>query len=175
MVACRFLVWSWLGFQLLVTHPASAPQNYGMVQGRLAEGTHQFAVTGRLMPQKAGASLALVVPVSINGSKNSWWIVDTGGPVCLIDPSFSKKLGLQTGNNVGGFPVTMVSGLEIGTFRCDGIACAVRSTAALSSVALRDSSGSLDKTGLVGVNLLVKYGGLINCRTQQVFFSRPGT
>jgi hypothetical protein len=126
------------------------------------------------MPQKAGSSLGLTVPVSINGSKTTWWIVDTGSPVCLIDPSFSKKLGLQTDTNVGRFPVTMVSGLEVGTFRCDGIACTVRSMAELSSVAPRDSGGSPGNTGLVGVNLLVKYGGLINCRTQMVFFSPTG-
>jgi hypothetical protein len=174
MAACRFLVLSWLGIQLFVTHLASAQQNYGVIQGRIAEGTQQVEVLGRLLPQKVGSSIALVVPVSINGSKSTWWIVDTGSPVCLIDPSFSKNLGLQTDNNVGRFPITMVSGLEVGTFRCDGIACVVRSLAALRSVSLRNSSAPLEKTGFVGVNLLAKYGGLINCRTLQVFFSPTG-
>ena len=174
MVACRFTVLLWLGFQLFVTPLGSAQQNFGVVQGRIAEGTNDVAVLGKLLPQKFGASIALVVPVSINGSKTSWWVVDTGGPICIIDPSFSRTLGLQTNGNLGGFPLTTVSGLEIGTFHCDGITCVVRSMSALSSVALRDSSGALAKTGFVGVNLLVKYGGLINCRTQQVFFSPTG-
>src|SRR5580704_14986215 len=112
MAACRFLVLSWLGIQLFVTHLASAQQNYGVVQGRIAEGTQQVEVLGKLLPQKVGSSIALVVPVSINGSKSTWWIVDTGSPVCLIDPSFSKNLGLQTDNNVGPFPVAMVSNLQ---------------------------------------------------------------
>lgn len=57
------------------------------------------------MPQKVGASIALVVPVSINGSKTTWWIVDTGTPICIIDPPFSRTLGLQTDRNVGGLPL----------------------------------------------------------------------
>ncbi len=174
MVACRFLVMPCLGFQLFVTHLASAQQNFGVVQGRIAEGTQDISVTGRLLPQKVGTSLALVVPVSVNSSKTTWWIVDTGTPVSVIDPSFSKKLGLQADTNVGRFPVTMINGLQVGNFRCDGIACAVRSVADLRSISLRASAGSLEKTGLVGVNLLAKYGGLINCRTQQVFFSPTG-
>jgi len=125
------------------------------------------------MQQKVGNSIALTVPVSINGSKTTWWIIDTGAPVCMIDPSFSKKLGLPTDNNVGRFPITMINGLQVGTFRCDGVACGVRSLSDLRSVALVNGE-SLEKTGFIGVNLLAKYGGLINCRTQQIFFSPTG-
>ena len=174
MAARRFVIVWWLGFQLFVTHLSSAQQNFGVVQGRIAEGTQEYSELGKLLPQKRGNSLALVVPVSISGSKGSWWIVDTGSPACIIDPSFSKNLGLQTDNNVGRFPLAMVSGLEVGTFHCDGIACVVRSMSALRSVALRGEGGTLEKTGIIGVNLLAKYGGLINCRTQQVFFSPTG-
>ena len=164
----------WFGFLASGTQVGSAQQNVGVVQGRLAEGTQEYSQLGKLMPQKRGSSLAFTVPVSINSSKPTWWIVDTGAPTCLIDPSFSKQLGLQSDHNVGPFPVTMVSNLQIGNFRCDGIACVVRSMEELRSVGLRNESGSLEKTGIVGVNLLVKYGGLINCRTQQVFFSPTG-
>jgi len=174
MSVCRFPIVFWLCLLVGGTQSGIAQQNFGVVQGRIAEGTQQYSQLGRLMPQRRGSALALTVPVSINGSKPTWWIVDTGSTICLIDPSFSKRLGLQTDNNVGPFPVAMVSNLQIGNFRCDGIACAVRSMGELSSVGLRNEPGSLEKTGIVGVNLLVKYGGLINCRSQQVFFSPTG-
>jgi hypothetical protein len=174
MLARRFVVFLWLGSLLFVTHLVCAQQNFGVVQGRIAEGTKRYSETGRLMLQKAATSIALTVPVSVNGSKTTWWIVDTGAPVSIIDPSFSKRLGLPTDKNVGNFPVAMVNGLQLGTFHCDGIACAVRSLADLRNVALMDSSGSFEKTGFVGVNLLAKYGALINCRTEQIFFSPTG-
>jgi len=145
-----------------------------VVQGRLAEGIKEVSKTGSLIPRKVGTSLALTVPVSVNGSKTTWWIVDTGCPICLIDPSFSTKLGLQADNQVGSFPVTMVNNFQLGTFQCSGIACVVRSIGELKTVELRNEGGSVDKGGIIGINLLAKYGGLINCRTQQIFLSPSG-
>jgi Aspartyl protease len=174
MPVCRSLLYPCFGFLLFATHLANAQQNFGVVQGRLAEGIKEVSETGRLIPRKVGTSLALTVPVSVNGSKTTWWIVDTGAPVCLIDPSFSTKLGLQADNKVGNFPVTMVNNFQTGTFQCNGVACVVRSIGELKTVELRNEGGSFEKTGVVGVNLLAKYGGLINCRTQQIFFSPSG-
>ena len=170
----RFVVSLWFSFLLFATHLASAQQNFGVVQGRLAEGIKEESVTGRLMLQKVGTSLALTVPVSVNGSKTTWWIVDTGAPFCLIDPSFSTKFGLQADNKLGGFPVTTLNNFQLGTFQCNGIACVVRSIGELKTVELWNEAGSFDKAGVIGINLLAKYGGLINCRTQQIFLSPSG-
>ena len=172
MSACRFAVF----LCLLVGSVQSgiAQQNFGVVQGRLAEGIKEVSEMGRLMPRKVGTSLALTVPVSVNGSKTTWWIVDTGAPICLIDPSFSTKLGLHADNKVGRFPVTIVNNFQLGTFQCGGIACVVRSIGELKTVELRNEGRSIDKGGVIGINLLAKYGGLINCRTQQIFFSPAG-
>jgi Aspartyl protease len=172
MSACRSAVF----LCLLVGSVQSgiAQQNFGVVQGRLAEGIKEVSETGRLMPRKVGSSLLLTVPVSVNGTKTTWWIVDTGAPICLIDPSFSTKLGLQADNKVGRFPVTIVNNFQLGTFRCGGIACVVRSIGELKTVELRNEGGSIDKGGVIGINLLAKYGGLINCRTQQIFLSPSG-
>jgi len=159
---------------LFVTQVASAQLNFGVVQGRIAEGTVERSVVGKINPIRIGTSLGLVVPVSVNGSKPTWWVTDTGGPICLIDPSFSKKLGLQADSNVGRFPMTIVNDFQVGNFRCDGVACAVRSIEAFKSLALMNEGGTLEKTGSIGVNLLARYGGLINCRTQQIFFSPSG-
>jgi predicted aspartyl protease len=176
----RWLVVSvWLGALLFMTHLVSAQQNYGMAQGRIAEGTQELAVTGHIGLQKVkNGYLSVTLPVSVNGSKSSWWIVDTGSPTCLIDPPFAAKLGLQTLGQVraegGTFPVTTVSDIQIGNFRCDNIACVVRSIDVLKNLSLRNENGSFDKTGLIGVNLLAKYGALINCRTEMIFFSPSG-
>lgn len=174
MSACRFSVF--LSLWLLVGGAQSgiAQQNFGVVQGRLAEGIKEVSETGSLIPRKVGTSLALTVPVSVNGSKTTWWIVDTGAPICLIDPSFSTKLGLQADNKVGSFPVTMVNNFQLGTLQCSGIACVVRSIGELKTVQLRNEGGSFDKGGVIGINLLARYGGLINCRTQQIFLSPSG-
>ena len=175
----QFVVFLWFGVLLLVTHHASAQQNYGMVQGRIGEGTREIAVTGRTGLQKVkNGGVNITMPVSINGSKSSWWIVDTGSQMCLIDPPFAAKLGLQTVGQVrgegGSFPVATVNDFQIGNFRCDGIPCVVRSIGGLKNLALRNESGSFEQTGLIGINLLAKYGALINCRTEQIFFSPTG-
>jgi hypothetical protein len=174
MSACRLPVFCW--FWLLVggTQLGVAQQNFGVVQGRIAEGVRQVEVTGNLVPKKVGTSLALTVPVSLNGSKTTWWAVDTGAPACVIDPSFSTKLGLQADNKVGPFPVTTVNNFQLGTFQCNGIACVVRSIGELHSLELRNEGGSFDKAGVIGVNLLAKYGAIINCQTQQIFLSPSG-
>ena len=173
------LVFLWFGVVLLVTHLATGQQNYGQVQGRLAQQTSKLEVIGRIgLSQVASGGFNITMPVSLNGSKTTWWIVDTGAPMCLIEPPFAAKLGLQTVGQVRGeggpFPVTTVNGFQIGNFRCNGIPCVVQSIGALKNLALKNENGSFEKTGLIGVNLLAKYGALINCRTEMIFFSPTG-
>ena len=174
MSVCRFSVFLWLFLLVGGTQSGVAQQSFGVVQGRMAEGIKEVSVIGKLVPEKVGTSLALTVPVSVNGSKTTWWVVDTGAPVCLIDPSFSTKLGLQADSRVGSFPMTTVNNVQLGTFQCNGIACVVRSIGELKTLELRNQGGSFDKTGVIGINLLAKYGGLINCRTQEIFLTPSG-
>jgi Aspartyl protease len=169
----------WFGVALFATHLASGQQNYGQVQGRLAQGTKQVAEKGRIgLVKVANGFINITMPVSLNGSKTTWWVVDTGATTCLIDPAFAAKLGLQTIGQAhgegGSFPVTTVNDFQIGNFRCEGIPCVVRSIGELTSLTLRNENGSIEKTGLIGVNLLAKYGALINCRTEMIFFSPTG-
>ena len=162
-----------------MTHLASAQQNYGVVQGRLAQQTKQEEVIGHIGRVKtATGGINITMPVSVNGSKPSWWVVDTGAPACMIDPPLAAKLGLQTIGGVhgegGSFPVAKVNDLQLGNFRCEGIPCEVRSIGELKSLSLRNESRSLEQTGLIGINLLAKYGALINCRTENIFLSPTG-
>jgi predicted aspartyl protease len=179
MLGRRFLIFLWFGLLLPVTHLANAQQNYGQVQGRMAEGFQEVPVIGKIGREKVrNGGINITMPVSVNGSKSSWWVVDTGAPTCLVDPPFAAKLSLQTVGQVRGeggpFPVSTVNDVQIGNFRCDGIACVVRSIEQLRNLSLRNESGSLENTGLIGVNLLAKYGALINCRTEMMFFSPTG-
>jgi predicted aspartyl protease len=173
MSVCRFSVLLCLSLLVGGTQPGFAQQNFGVVQGRLAETTREVAVTGNLMPRRLGTGTAFTIPVSVNRSKQTWWVVDTGAPLCMIDPPFSQKLGLQT-DKVGRFPITMLNDLVTGNFQCNGIACKVESIDELKSATFRNESGAFEKTGLVGVNLLSKYGAVINCRTEQIFLSPTG-
>lgn len=169
----------WFSCELFVTHLVSGQQNYGMIQGRLAEGFKEVQVTGSIgMRKVSNGGINLTIPVSVNGSKSTWWVVDTGATICVIDPPFAAKLGLQTNGQVHGegksYPVTTVNDFQIGNVRCDGTRCVVQSIGQLKSLGLRNESVSFDQTGLIGINLLAKYGALINCRTAMVFVSPTG-
>lgn len=174
-----FIVSLWLGVLVFETHLVSAQQNYGMIQGRLAEGFKEVQMTERLGLQKvSNGVINLTIPVSVNGSKPTWWVVDTGATICVIDPPFAAKLGLQPSGEVHGegksFPVTTVNDVQIGNVHCDGTRCMVQSIGQLKSLGLRNESGSFETTGLIGINLLAKYGALINCRTAMIFVSPTG-
>ena len=51
---------------------------------------HSFSVTQAIL----GSSLHLFVPVSINGGKRIWWLVDTGAPGSTISPSLRRAISL---------------------------------------------------------------------------------
>jgi hypothetical protein len=59
------LVFLWFGVLLLVTHLANGQQNYGQVQGRLAQGTKHVEVIGRIgLQQVASGALCITMPVT---------------------------------------------------------------------------------------------------------------
>lgn len=178
MSTSRLRVFLWLGLLASGVQSGIGQQNFGVVQGRIAEGSNEVPAIGSILPKRIGHSLALMVPVSVHGSKTTWWIVDTGAPVSIIDPSFLQNLGLQLTQQARAdgqsFPRVTINDFQMGTFRGDGISCVVRSIGTLKNVVLGHYSGAFEKTGVVGVNLLSKYGATINCRTQQIFFSPGG-
>ena len=152
---------------------AIAQEKFGVVQGAFAAENKRLTRSHAAIQIKR-LMLALTVPVSINGSNTTWWIVDTGAPACIIDPSFSQRLGLPATQRIGGSHVTKINDFQIGTFHCDGIGCVVRPIGELTELKLRGYQGNFEKAGVVGINLLAKYGALINCKTEQVFLSPSG-
>ena len=157
---------------MVVLRSATAQEKFGVVQGAFAEENKNLSRRGAAIQMKH-VMLSLTVPVSINGSNQTWWIVDTGAPACDIDPAFAQKLGLQEPQERG-VRITRINNFAIGTFHCDGIGCAVRPIGEIKELKLPGWQGAFEKTGVVGVNLLAKYGALINCRTQQIFLSPSG-
>jgi predicted aspartyl protease len=150
-----------------------------MIQGRLAEGFKEVQVIGKIGQQKvSNGGINLTIPVSVNGSKSTWWVVDTGATMCVIDPPFAAKLGPQPNGQAHGegktFPVTTVNDFQIGDVHCDGTRCVVQSIGQLKNLGFRNENGSAEQTGLIGINLLAKYGALINCRTAMLFVSPTG-
>jgi predicted aspartyl protease len=151
---------------------AIAQEKFGVVQGIIA-GENKSLTHSSAAIQIRQLMLGLTVPVSINGSSPTWWIVDTGAPACDIDPSFAHKLGLQV-TQERGFQVTKINNFQIGTFHCEEVGCFVKPIGEIRELKLRGWQGDFEKTGVVGVNLLGKYGALINLKTQQVFLSPSG-
>jgi Aspartyl protease len=169
----RRLVILWvLGMATFDIGSAIAQEKFGVVQGIIA-GENKSLTHSSAAIQIKQLMLGLTVPVSINGSSPTWWIVDTGAPACDIDPSFAHKLGLQvTGER--GFQVAKINNFQIGTFHCEEVGCFVKPIGEIRELKLRGWQGDFEKTGVVGVNLLGKYGALINLKTQQVFLSPSG-
>jgi predicted aspartyl protease len=147
----------------------------------LANTRESFAV----VPTAWNDQLHLFAPVSVNGSKTEWFLVDTGAPFSLISPSAQKELTLPeaktrdnltvTVTNVGKkLPLVYAQSIKSGDMEL-GPGYFVAESLEFSREKTREARTPFDKEGLLGMNLLLKHGAVINCRTQQIFFSRQGS
>ena len=126
----------------------------------------------------------LVTPVSVNHSGVTWWLVDTGAPRSVIDPELASKLGLRaattakTGEHDAdrgrAFDIVLADDLLVGTFHCGRTACVERSIKDIRTFRTSAWTGKFDKTGIVGLDLLYRYGAIINIRAGKIFFSPAG-
>jgi predicted aspartyl protease len=152
-----------------VTQPlAGAQENFSATQAVLSNGLHLF------------------VPVSINGGKRTWWLIDTGAPGSTIAPSLRQRLALPAATAGSGltatvtrrgkaYPVTLAQSVDLngtelgpGYFRVEQI----DQIASEKSNAL---SGAFEKGGIMGMNFLLTHGALLNYKTLQIFLAREGT
>jgi hypothetical protein len=126
----------------------------------------------------------LVTPVSVNHTGVTWWLVDTGAPRSVIDPELASRLGLKavTTTKAGPhdadrgstFPVVLIDDLLAGTFHCGRTACVERSIKVIKDMSTTEWKETFDKTGILGLDLLYKYGAIINIRAGKIFFSPTG-
>src|SRR5260370_15033179 len=145
---------------------ANAQQNFSATQAILSSGLHLFA------------------PVSINGTKRTWWLIDTGAPGSLIAPSLQKKLSLptpppQTRSQVKisckSYPVGLAQNVDFNGAQIGPGYMAVAPLDVMEKERSNALSGSFEKGGLIGMNFLLKRGALINYKTYQIFLSLRGS
>lgn len=162
----RPLVWMVLGFSAVAIFHVSA------------QADKAFAV----VQTARGNQLHLFAPVSVNGSKVVWFGVDTGAPVSLISPALQRALSLPITNSADfGFlritnskiPLVLAQSVKSMSMEL-GPGYFVEAPIA-SGIILEKTNQALipfNKAGIIGMNFLLKHGAVINCRTQQIFFSR---
>jgi predicted aspartyl protease len=155
-------------FALCYSNIGRADVKFGFTQAVRTNGNHLF------------------IPVTVNHSAPTWWLVDTGAPVSLIDTEYARQLGLSAAPGAEGSSSTTVNrersgrpsvvcqDLQIGTMDCGGVILREVSVESLAGEKNISWHGSFNKTGIIGLNLLAKYGALINCRLGQLFFSPTG-
>ena len=126
----------------------------------------------------------IMTPVSVNHTPVTWWAVDTGAPRSIIDPELATRLGLQAvdqlkasqydADNGSTFPIVEPDDLQIGMFHAGRVACIERSIKNIRSLRTTVWKGKFEKTGLIGLELLARYGAIINIRAGKIFFSPTG-
>jgi hypothetical protein len=120
-----------------------------------------------------GNHLHLFAPVSVNGSKIMWFLVDTGFPKSLISPELGRGLPapsiiieqsthlLSIGNSTRIVYARSVRSMEMeldpGYF--------VEKPIAFSAERTNEVRVAFNKEGISGMDLLLKHGAVINCRT----------
>ncbi len=128
----------------------------------------------------------LFAAVSINHSPNTWWLVDTGSTMCELDLNTARSLHLKRSNryrltsrpkNRGeDFDFVEAPDLSVGTTQCGPLVVLAhplaQALAEFPSPVHR--SGSFDKTGLLGMNLLLARHALIVWRRQRIYLDPSG-
>lgn len=64
----------------------------------------------------------IIVAGSVNGGRPSWWVLDTGASLCLVDRAFASRNSLQTGGS------RAITGAGKGTVRVDTVTTPIRLT-----------------------------------------------
>src|SRR5258708_12880663 len=81
-------IWTWVGpFDQL----AEAQQSFSAAQAVLSSQLHLF------------------VPVSINGTRRTWWLVDTGAPVSIVSNFLRHMLSLPGPPARSGINATIIT------------------------------------------------------------------
>jgi len=164
--------------------PTSSPQSEA---GRVPtiEGRPAFQTPGAIVSTVRGGDVEYV-PVSINGSPVTWWLVDTGATICEFDLDAASRLHLKRSTRYRlttkpknrGEHLVFVEAPDflIGTVRCGPLVILAHPLAQALSVSRNpvNQAGAFEKTGLLGLNLLVANRALIRWRKQEICFNpRP--
>ena len=137
---------------------------------------------GGVVPTVRAGDL-LFAAVSIDGSPSGWWLVDSGATMCEFDLETANRLHLKRStryrlitrqkNRGEHFIFVETSDLLVGTIQCGPLVMLAHPL--VPALRLSKSPGSwpgpFDKTGLLGMNLLVAKRALIVWRKQQIYLN----
>ncbi|HEX6565158.1 MAG TPA: hypothetical protein VF020_12780 [Chthoniobacterales bacterium] len=125
----------------------------------------------------------LFAAVSINGSPSGWWLVDTGSTMCEFDLETANRLHLKRStrhrlitrqkNRGEHFIFVETSDLLVGTIQCGPLVMLAHPLVPALRLSKSPANwpGPFDKTGLLGMNLLVTKRALIVWRKQQIYLN----
>jgi hypothetical protein len=129
----------------------------------------------------------LFAPVLINRSPISWWLLDTGAPVSEIDIEAAKALHLlhisarirEPASDIGSEELgVQVASLGVGNFPTGGARLVTKTLTELSHSSLPVGwSGAFNRTGLIGMDLLLRQNAIVDWSSQQIILaptSDPG-
>ena len=137
---------------------------------------------GGIVSTVRGGNLVFAA-VSINHSPATWWLVDTGATMCEFDLETANRQHLQrfTGYRLISHPkkrgerfvFVEAPDLLVGTIQCGPLVMLAQPLVQALSQFQRPAnwSGAFDKTGLLGMNLLVAKGAVIVWRKQQIYLN----
>jgi predicted aspartyl protease len=155
---------------------------WAVPRSQLANAQQNFSAAQAVL----GSQLHLFVPVSINGTRRTWWLVDTGAPASIVSPFLRQRLSLPGPPAGSGINATItrrgktysvafaisinLNGAELGPgyLRVEQIDRFVdeKSNAA---------TGGFEKGGIIGMTQLLRRGAFINYKTFQLFFARDSS
>jgi hypothetical protein len=160
-----------LAWQLLFVLPAGVSEAQSAVQEQ-----------GGIVSTVRGGNL-LFAAVSVNRSPASWWLVDTGATMCEFDLETANRLQLKRStryrlatrpkNRGKRFVFVEASDLLVGTIPCGPLVMLAHPLVPALSLSKSPAnwSGAFEKTGLLGMNLLVGKRALIFWRKQQMYLN----
>ena len=122
------------------------------------------------------ASSKVVVPVSANGAKDKWMLLDSGSSVLLVSPYFVKELGLEpvsTARYVGmGFKGeqksswVMIKSLKVGGLSLSNVPAMVIG---------KDAEFFKEVGGIIPLSLFRRHAALYDRRHDKFVLNAPGT
>lgn len=128
----------------------------------------------------------LFAAVSINHSPNSWWLIDTGATMCELDLDTARRLQLKRShryrltsrpkNRGEHFDFVEAPDLSVGPIQCGPLVVLAHPLVqALSqSPSPVHPPGAFEKTGLLGMNLLLAKHAFVVWRKQRIYLDPGG-
>jgi len=130
------------------------------------------AVFAQAVHLERGERNHLLVPVQVNGHAATF-LLDTGVEISFLQQDRAAAFGVtQSGNNLfaGGryYPAGAINELRVGSHSLGSVQLGLFNPAQFRGPV--PGKGKKAADGILGLDLLRKFGAVVNCRTQELFF-----